>query len=225
MKQLLTTLLLVAVTVGSALAQRNIMGVITGDDGETLIGATVSVKGTSRGTRTDVNGKYSVEVPNGATALVFSYTGYKTQEIAIGTSNAIDVVLEAGTSLGEVVITATGLTRNKSDVVYANQTVNSTDLNSVTNKSVLNALQGKVAGVKIGSASGAVGASTRVVLRGETSLTQGNNALIVVDGVPVNNSAAGGGVVPVKAATATTTWISVTAVMTSTRTTWSPLRY
>ncbi len=193
MKQLLTTLLLVAVTVGSALAQRNIMGVITGDDGETLIGATVSVKGTSRGTRTDVNGKYSVEVPNGATALVFSYTGYKTQEIAIGTSNAIDVVLEAGTSLGEVVITATGLTRNKSDVVYANQTVNSTDLNSVTNKSVLNALQGKVAGVKIGSASGAVGASTRVVLRGETSLTQGNNALIVVDGVPVNNSAAGGG--------------------------------
>jgi len=169
------------------------MGVISGDDGEVLIGATVSVKGTARGTRTDINGKYSVEVPNGATMLVFSYTGYKTQEVAIGTSNAVDVVLEAGTSLGEVVITATGLTRNKSDVVYANQTVNSTDLNAVTNKSVLNALQGKVAGVKIGSASGAVGASTRVVLRGETSLTQGNNALIVVDGVPVNNSAAGGG--------------------------------
>ncbi|MCC6280909.1 MAG: SusC/RagA family TonB-linked outer membrane protein [Saprospiraceae bacterium] len=193
MKQLLTTLLLVVVTVASAWAQRTIMGVISGDDGEVLIGATVSVKGTARGTRTDINGKYSVEVPNGATMLVFSYTGYKTQEVAIGTSNAVDVVLEAGTSLGEVVITATGLTRNKSDVVYANQTVNSTDLNAVTNKSVLNALQGKVAGVKIGSASGAVGASTRVVLRGETSLTQGNNALIVVDGVPVNNSAAGGG--------------------------------
>lgn len=193
MKLLLTTLLFVAVTMGSAMAQRTIMGVISGDDGETLIGATVSLKGTARGARTDINGKYTLEVPSGATTLVVSYTGYKTQEVTLGTSNAVDVTLETGTNLSEVVITATGLTRNKSDVVYANQTVNSTDLNSVTNKSVLNALQGKVAGVKIGSASGAVGASTRIVLRGETSLTQGNNALIVVDGVPVNNSAAGGG--------------------------------
>ena len=193
MKQLLTTLLLVVVTGASAWAQRTITGIISGDDGETLIGATVTVKGTQRGTRTDVNGKYSLEVPDGANTLVVSYTGYATQEVAIGSSNALDVVLAAGSALTEVVVTATGITRNKSDVVYANQTVNSTDLNSVTNKSVLNALQGKVAGVKIGSASGAVGASTRVVLRGETSLTQGNNALIVVDGVPVNNSSAAGG--------------------------------
>lgn len=193
MKQLLTTLLLVAVTMASALAQRTIMGIVSGDDGEILTGATVAVKGIARGTRTDVNGKYTIEVPNGATTLVVSYTGYKTQELAIGTSNSIDVTLAAGTNLSEVVITATGLTRNKSDVVYANQTVSSDDLNAVTNKSVLNALQGKVAGVKIGAASGAVGASTRVVLRGETSLTQGNNALIVVDGVPINNSAASGG--------------------------------
>ncbi|MBK8425174.1 MAG: TonB-dependent receptor plug domain-containing protein [Lewinellaceae bacterium] len=193
MKQLLTTLLLLLAVCGTSMAQRKITGVVTGDDGETLIGATIAIKGVARGTLTDFNGKYTLEVPDGATALVVTYTGYKTQEIALGASNAIDVVLETGTSLSEVVITATGLTRNKSDVVYANQTVNSTDLNSVTNKSVLNALQGKVAGVKIGSASGAVGASTRVVLRGETSLTQGNNALIVVDGVPVNNSTASAG--------------------------------
>lgn len=181
------------VTMASALAQRTITGNVSGDDGETLIGASVAVKNTSVGSRTDPMGKYTIVVPADATTLVFSYTGYQSQEVAIGASNTIDAVLSAGKSLGEVVVTATGLTRNKSDVVYANQTVNSEDLNAVANKSVLNALQGKVAGVKIGSASGAVGASTRVVLRGETSLTQGNNALIIVDGVPVNNSAASGG--------------------------------
>jgi TonB-linked SusC/RagA family outer membrane protein len=193
MKQLLTTLILVVVTMASALAQRSIMGIISGDDGEALVGATVAVKGTTRGARTDADGKYSIELPAGATTLVVSYTGYKTQEVAVGASNNIDVTLAAGESLGEVVVTATGLTRNKSDVVYANQTVNSADLNAVTNRSALNALQGKVAGVKINAASGAPGASTRIVLRGETSLTQGNNALIIVDGVPVNNSAASGG--------------------------------
>ena len=178
---------------GFALAQRTVVGIVTGDDGEALIGASVRVKGTNSGAATDINGRYSVVVPAGSTTLVISYTGHKTQEITLGPSNTVDVVLEAGTKLEEVVVTATGLARNKSDVVYANQTVSSSDLNAVTNKSVLNALQGKVAGVKINSASGAVGASTRIVLRGETSLTQGNNALIVVDGVPVNNSAASGG--------------------------------
>ncbi len=193
MKQLLTTLLLLLAVCGTSMAQRKITGIVTGDDGETLVGATIAIKGVARGTLSDFNGKYTLEVPDGATMLVVSYTGYKTQEVSIGASNALDIVLETGTSLSEVVITATGLTRNKSDVVYANQTVNSEDLNAVTNKSVLNALQGKVAGVKIGAASGAVGASTRVVLRGETSLTQGNNALIVIDGVPVSNATAGAG--------------------------------
>lgn len=193
MKQLLTTFLLLGIAMASALAQRSITGVVSGDDGDVLIGATVVVKGTAIGTRTDASGKYTISVPNDATTLVVSYTGYKTQELAIGASNTMDVTLASGADLGEVVITATGLTRNKSDVVYANQTVNSEDLNAVANRSALNALQGKVAGVKIGQASGAVGASTRVVLRAETSLTQGNNALIVVDGIPLNNTSASGG--------------------------------
>ena len=193
MKRLITTCFLLLAAVGLAIAQRAVTGVVTGDDGEALIGATVAIKGSTGGTRTDLNGKYTLTVPSGSDVLVFSYTGYQTQEITLGVSNVVDVVLAAGQTLDEVLITATGLRRNKSDVVYANQTVNSTDLNSVTNKSVLNALQGKVAGVKIGAASGAVGASTRIVLRGDTSLTQGNNALIVVDGIPVNNSAASGG--------------------------------
>ncbi len=193
MKRLLTTLTLLLAVVGFALAQRTVVGTVKGDDGEDLIGVSVRVKGASIGAVTDVMGRYSVSVPAGSNTLIFSYTGFASQEITLGASNVVDVVMASGIELGETVITATGLRRNKSDVVYANQTVNSDDLNAVTNRSVLNALQGKVAGVKINSASGAVGASTRIVLRGETSLTQGNNALIVVDGVPVNNSTASGG--------------------------------
>jgi TonB-linked SusC/RagA family outer membrane protein len=193
MKQLISTLCLLLFMVGATIAQRSVSGVVTGSDGGTLIGASVRVKGTSRGTVTDLNGKYTVEVPAGATTLVVSYTGFETIEKALTASNALDVVLAEGRLLEETVVSAIGSKRNKSDVVYANQTVNSADLNSTASRSALNALQGKVAGVKINSASGAVGASTRIVLRGETSLTQGNNALIVVDGVPVNNSASSGG--------------------------------
>jgi TonB-linked SusC/RagA family outer membrane protein len=176
-----------------AQAQRVIKGSVTDKSGAPVIGANVVAKGTTTGTVTDINGNYTLNVPDGVGALVISYTGYNTQEIELGASNMVDVSLSEGIVLGETVVTALGVQRNKSDVVYANQVVGNEDLNSVTNRSVLNALQGKVAGVKIGSASGAVGASTRVVLRGETSLTQGNNALIVVDGVPVNNSSASGG--------------------------------
>ncbi len=193
MKRLSLVLSLVCFAVAFAMAQRTIVGTVLDDSGETLIGASVQAKGTNAGTVTDVNGKFSLAVPREANTLIVSYTGYTTQEIALGASNVVDIRLAAGKILTEVVVSATGLTRNKSEVVYANQTVNSEDLNAVTNKSVLNALQGKTAGVKISAASGQAGASTRIVLRGETSLTQGNNALIVVDGVPMNNSSASGG--------------------------------
>lgn len=114
MKQLLTTLLLLLAVCGTSMAQRSITGIVTGDDGETLVGATIAIKGVARGTLSDFNGKYTLEVPDGAKTLVVSYTGYKTQEVSIGASNALDIVLETGTSLSEVVITATGLTRNLS---------------------------------------------------------------------------------------------------------------
>jgi TonB-linked SusC/RagA family outer membrane protein len=193
MKKVLFVFLSLFVVLQMAQAQRMIKGTVTDKSGSPVIGANVVAKGTTTGTITDLNGNYSLNVPEGVSTVVISYTGYNTQEIALGASNMVDVSMEEGVLLNETVITALGVKRNKSDVVYANQTVSSEELNTVTNKSVLNALQGKVAGVKIGSASGAVGASTRIVLRGETSLTQGNNALIVVDGVPVNNSNADGG--------------------------------
>ncbi len=193
MKKVLFLFLALFAVVQLAEAQRVVKGTVSDKDGNPIIGANVVAKGTSTGTITDVNGAYNLNVPANVGTLVISFTGYNTQEVALGVSNMVDVTLEEGILLTETVVSALGVKRNKSDVVYANQSVNSEELNTVTNKSVLNALQGKVAGVKIGSASGAVGASTRVVLRGETSLTQGNNALIVVDGVPVNNSNASGG--------------------------------
>ena len=183
-------LLLFALT---AHAQRVIKGTITDKKGDPVIGANVVAKGTTVGTVTDIDGRYMLSVPEGTTALVVSYTGYTNQELALGASNIADGSLEEGILLAETVVSALGVKRNKSDVPYANQTVSSDELNTTTSKSVLNSLQGKTAGVKINQASGATGASTRIVLRGETSLTQGNNALIVVDGVPINNSTASGG--------------------------------
>ncbi len=188
--------LLVMLLVGTSitlLAQRTVSGKVTDASGEGVLGANVVVKGTTTGTVTDNNGNYSLQVPSGSNVLVVSYTGFNTQEVTLGASNVVDVSLSEGILLEETVISALGGKRNKSDVVYANQTVSGDELNNVTNRSAINALQGKVAGVKIGQSSGAVGASTRIVLRGETSLTQGNNALIIVDGVPINNSNSSGG--------------------------------
>lgn len=193
MKRLSLILVICLCALSTMVAQRTVSGRVTGSDGTPLIGAAVQVKGTQTGTVTDADGKYRLMVPAGNQSLMISYVGYDTQEIPVGVSNVVDAVLAEGIILSETVISAVGLQRNKSEVVYANQTVNSEELNGVSNRSVLNALQGKTAGVKIGQASGGVGASTRVVLRGETSLTQGNNALIVVDGIPINNTTQSGG--------------------------------
>ncbi|HNL40045.1 MAG TPA: carboxypeptidase-like regulatory domain-containing protein, partial [Saprospiraceae bacterium] len=91
MKRFLTTLCLLLAATGMALAQRAVTGTVTGDDGEALVGASVRVKDANVGTATDVNGQYKIQVPAGATTLVVSYTGYSTQEVALGASNVVDV--------------------------------------------------------------------------------------------------------------------------------------
>jgi TonB-linked SusC/RagA family outer membrane protein len=187
-------LLFMLLTTASLMAQRTVTGTVTDAEGEALIGASVLVQGTSTGTVTDLSGKFSLNVPSDAKSLVISYTGYATQTIELGASNVIDVVMqEGGVDLDVVVVSATGLERNAREVVYANQTVKGEDLLSAPNKNALEALRGKTAGVKLSTASGSVGASTRIVLRGEGSLTGDNNALIVVDGIPIDNSTSSGG--------------------------------
>ncbi|GAA5225214.1 TonB-dependent receptor plug domain-containing protein [Membranihabitans marinus] len=177
----------------TSFAQTTVTGTVVDEDGDPLIGANVLVRGASIGNITDFDGKYSIEVPAGAEELLFSYTGFESQDIPINGRTMIDVVLVSGQLLEEIVVTSTGLERNSRSVVYANQTVKAEDLMSSPNKNALEALRGKTAGVKINTGSGSVGASSRIVIRGESSLTGNNNALIVIDGIPIDNSTSRGG--------------------------------
>lgn len=192
MKKFLLAFSLMMFTVAMS-AQRTVSGTVTDAGGEALIGASVLVKGTTTGTITDFDGKYSLSVPADGKVLVFSYTGFETTEVELGASNVLDVTLAEGTVLDEIVVTASGLKRNSRDIVYADQTVSSKDLLTTPNKNTLEALRGKAAGVRLSTGSGSVGASTRIVLRGEGSLTGDNNALIVVDGIPIDNTSVSGG--------------------------------
>lgn len=187
MKRLLTTLWLVLAVVGYTLAQRTVVGTVKGDDGEALIGATVSVKGSTGGARTDIEGKYSVVVPKGSEVLVYSYTGYQSQEITLGASNVVDVTLAGGIQLGETVVTALGVSRYKNELPYSAQKVTGEDVSNVRNQNVVNSLSGKVAGMEI-RRNNSLGGATNVVLRGAKSLTGDNQALFVVDGVPFDNT-------------------------------------
>lgn len=187
MKRLITTFTLLLAVVGLAFAQRAVTGVVTGDDGDALIGASVAVKGATAGTRTDINGKYTISVPTGSGVLVFSYTGYQAQEITLGVSNVVDVVLASGIRLEEAVVTALGITRYKNELPYSAQKVAGSDLSATRDANVTNALAGRVAGLEIKRTT-TMGGSTNVVLRGAKSLTGDNQALFVVDGVPIDNS-------------------------------------
>jgi TonB-linked SusC/RagA family outer membrane protein len=188
MKRLFTTLLLVLAIAGISMAQRTVTGKVSGDDGEALIGATLAVKGTSGGTRTDVAGKYSIQIPAGATTLVVSYTGYTTQEIALGASNTIDVVLTAGVQLAETVVTALGISRSEKSVGYG---ISKVDGSAITGSGETNAIEGlaaKVSGVQVVSSSGTPGASAKILIRGNSSLQLGNQPLLVIDNVPYDNN-------------------------------------
>lgn len=173
---------------------RTVNGRVTSmDDGTPVPGVNVVIKGTSTGTVTDADGRYTLSAPSDGT-LVFSFIGLRTEEVAINGRTTVDIQLTLdATELNEVVVSATGIERNAKDIVYANQTVSAADLLSTPNKNTLEALRGKTAGVRLSTGSGSVGASTRIVLRGEGSLTGNNNALIVVDGMPINNESTGGG--------------------------------
>lgn len=196
MKRFLFLLVCVLGTYNLAMSQTTVTGTVTDEAGDALIGATIQVADqTNIGTTTDFDGIFELNLPEGSDQILVSYVGYNTQTVNIGDDvTNLDIVLTTNNQvLEEIVITSTGLERNARNVVYANQTVKSEDLMSSPNKSALQALQGKTAGVKITTGSGSVGASSRIVLRGEGSLTGNNNALIVIDGIPIDNSATEGG--------------------------------
>lgn len=188
MKKLLLVCACTLLGVVSLLAQRTIRGTITDQAGEPLIGASVLVKGTNSGSVTDVDGTYSIALPEGGSTLVISYTGFTTQEVTIGTSDVVDISLEQGITLDEAVVTALGVKRSEKSLSYSVQTVNADKLNTIRQTNLNNALAGKVAGVQIRSqASMALGRDASVRIRGAGSLND-KNPLYVVDGTPTSSN-------------------------------------
>ncbi len=181
--------LLLAVFFSRAEAQeRQVTGKVTAPDGSTLPGVTVIVKGTTIGTNTDMDGAYKLSVPPEGKTLKFIMVGMKSKEVEIGTSATVDVMMENDVmNLDEVVVTSNAISREKRSLGYATTQVKGDDLTSAKNTNVIGALEGKVAGINITSLTGGPGSSQRIVIRGGSSLVGNNQALIVVDGVPINN--------------------------------------
>jgi len=174
----------------AAFAQLEVRGTVTdASDGTKLPGVSVVVQGTTVGTVTDVEGKFMLQVPEGYNELIFSFVGMISKEVAIDGRTVIDVTLEPDVlGLDEVVVTAIGISREKKALGYSVQDVGGEELNRGQNTQLINALNGRVAGVQVTNSSGAAGAGTYVQIRGATSIIGNNQPLFVVDGVPIDNS-------------------------------------
>ncbi|HLT51424.1 MAG TPA: carboxypeptidase-like regulatory domain-containing protein, partial [Arenibacter sp.] len=168
-----------------------VTGVVTDNLGTPLPGVNVVEKGTTNGTSTDFDGNYTINVPSSAT-LVFSSLGFSTKEVVVGGQSAINVSMEEDAEqLGEVVVTALGIKREKKSLGYALQEIKGGDLVESRETNLSNALSGKVAGLQVIRGSNGPASSSKIVLRGNNSLTGDNQPLIVVDGVPMNNFSGG----------------------------------
>lgn len=183
--------------VATATAQgKSVSGVVLdATDHEPLTGATVSVKGvTGHGALTDMNGKFTIKNIKAGAVLVVSYIGYTTKEVAVGNLSELTVELvSADKQLETVVVTALGIKRSQKALSYNVQEVKNDALTTVKDANFMNSLNGKVAGVNIQRSASGVGGATRVVMRGNKSISGDNNVLYVIDGVPVGNSADRGG--------------------------------
>ena len=178
----------IASSIGLATAQtKKVTGqVISAEDNQPVIGAAIVVKGTTIGTITDFDGKFSLDVPNDAKSVMVSYVGLKGREIPI--TAVMNIKLESDShALDEVVVTAMGISREKKSLGYAIQEVGSEELTKAGQINVTGALSGKVAGVQVNQFGGSVGASSRISVRGNSSLAADQQPLIVLDGVPIAN--------------------------------------
>jgi len=169
---------------------REISGtVISDEDGEPLPGVSVSVKGTSVGTITDVGGKYVINVPQDGEILVFSFVGLLTRELEIGSSTVVDVVMEQDLlELDEVVVTALGISREKKALGYSVSQINAEDIEQNPENDIGRVLSGKAAGVRVTATSGVSGSGTNITIRGYSSIKGNNQPLFIVDGVRFSGS-------------------------------------
>ncbi|UZD24245.1 SusC/RagA family TonB-linked outer membrane protein [Algoriphagus halophytocola] len=173
-------------------AQQNITGKVTAqEDGMPLPGVSIVIQGTTTGAVTDLDGNYSISVPNAESVLVYSFIGFETVTRTVGNNSTINVAMPTETSeLDEFIVTAFGISQEKKALGYSAQSVDAEAITATKQPNIVNALQGQVAGVQVTNSGGAPGQSARIVIRGINSLdpSADNQPLFVVDGVPVDNS-------------------------------------
>lgn len=197
MRKFLSTLCLVGAMLTCLVSHaqdRVLKGKVLDKDGAPLPGTSIVIKGTDRGTSASSTGEFSLAAPPNATTLVLSFIGYKPQEIAIGSQTSFNITMvEDASILSEVVVTALGIAREKKALGYSVQEVSGKQMTQARTTNFVNALAGKVAGVQITGSNGAPGASSRILIRGTSSIGSNNQPLFVVDGVPIDNGNYGSG--------------------------------
>lgn len=175
--------------VNSNLQEGSVTGKITDSNGEPLPGVTVSIKGTSVGTISDVDGAFTIKTSSANDVLIFSFIGYATQEIQVAGKSVINVTLEEDAqALDEVVVTALGIKRQKRSLGYATTDIGGDLFTESRDPNLGNALSGKIAGVSVAGNATGIGGSSRVTIRGNSSMTGNNQPLYVIDGIPFDNT-------------------------------------
>lgn len=174
--------------------KRTITGQVVDAKGEPLIGVSILVKGTTDGAITDLDGNYKIVTKSNNPVIVYSYIGYKTQEIPLKGQTAINITMMDDTQvIDEVVVTALGIKRSEKALSYNVTQVDAESALAVKDANFINSLNGKVAGLNINSSSSGIGGASKVVMRGSRGIEQSSNALYVIDGIPMYNLSASGG--------------------------------
>lgn len=178
----------------SLLLLRQIQGKVTDEKGEALPGVSILIKGTQQGTISDINGNYQLNLEKENATLVFSFVGYLSQEVETGSRSTIDLSLKSDTkSLDEVVVTALGMSKEKRSLGFSVTELKGAEVSATQQLNPVNSLMGKVAGVQIDqSASGPFG-NSRIVIRGNSTLSQNNQPIFVIDGIIIDNESVSGG--------------------------------
>ena len=174
--------------------ERTITGQVVDAKGEPLIGVSILVKGTTDGAITDLDGNYKIMTKSNNPVIVYSYIGYKTQEVPLKGQTAINITMMDDTQvIDEVVVTALGIKRSEKALSYNVTQVDAESALAVKDANFINSLNGKVAGLNINSSSSGIGGASKVVMRGSRGIEQSSNALYVIDGIPMYNLSASGG--------------------------------
>jgi len=181
--RILQSMIFVLLASASLMAQVSVSGTITSSDGDPLIGVNVIEEGTINGTVSDLDGNYTLAVEGPESTLRFSYTGYTNQSVIVGSQTNIDLVMQEGVQIDEVVVTALGISRDKKSITYAAQNAEVGSLTEARPTNLLEGLSGNVAGISVGRVGSGVSGAAKVVLRGNRSIAGSSQPLYVVDGV------------------------------------------